>query len=311
VSLVRRIFAPLTVALVAAAIPTTAHAAVAHTVQPGETLWSIAAANNLTNRALAAYNHLDPEGNVVLGSTVMVPTEAEAASAMAAAGMLPAPAASASTATTAAAPPALGAYTVRFGDTLSGLAGTAGVSPAAIAAMNGLDPSGLLLAGTVLKLPSGSPTPVRSAEPAPAPVVPAANPQPTSTVLDSGTIRSIAAEHGVPPALAAAIGWQESGFNNAMVSAANARGIMQLMPGTWSWVQQNLAPRALDPASAIDNVHAGVLYLGNLLRATGGDQAAAIAAYYQGLGSVQSRGVFDDTRRYVANVQALEGRFGP
>ena len=68
-----------------------------------------------------------------------------------------------------------------------------------------------------------------------------------------------------------------------MVSSANARGVMQVMPGTWSYVQDNLADRALDPNSATDNVHAGVLYLKRLLNDTGGDESAAIAGYYQGL----------------------------
>ena len=90
-----------------------------------------------------------------------------------------------------------------------------------------------------------------------------------------------------------------------MVSSANARGVMQVMPGTWSYVQDNLADRALDPNSATDNVHAGVLYLKRLLDDTGGDESAAIAGYYQGLASVRSRGMYDDTQQYVANVQAL------
>ena len=55
----------------------------------------------------------------------------------------------------------------------------------------------------------------------------------------------------------------------------------------------------LDTGSATDNVHAGVLYLQHLLQQTGGDESAAIAGYYQGLGSVQSRGLFDDTQKYV------------
>ena len=82
------------------------------------------------------------------------------------------------------------------------------------------------------------------------------------------------------------------------------------MPGTWDWVQDNLTDEKLDPASAHDNVHAGVLYLRQLLDETGGDEDAAIAGYYQGLGSVRSRGLYDDTKRYVANVQALRSRFG-
>jgi hypothetical protein len=36
----------------------------------------------------------------------------------------------------------------------------------------------------------------------------------------------------------------------------------------------------------------------------------AVAGYYQGLGSVRSRGLYDDTRRYVDNVLALQHRFG-
>jgi soluble lytic murein transglycosylase-like protein len=95
-----------------------------------------------------------------------------------------------------------------------------------------------------------------------------------------------------------------------MVSGANARGVMQVTPGTWQYVEQNLAGRALDPNSAMDNTTAGVLYLKHLLAQTGGDENTAIAGYYQGIGSVESRGMFDDTQRYVQDVQALRSRFG-
>jgi N-acetylmuramoyl-L-alanine amidase len=180
-----------------------------------------------------------------------------------------------------------------------------------MAAANGLDASRPLLTGTVLKLPAGAPTPPRASEPLPAKrVVPAAGPEPTPTRLGAADIQSVAAQHGVPPSLAAAIAWQESGFNNGMVSSANARGVMQVMPGTWNYVEQNLAGRKLDTNSATDNVHAGVLYLKHLLDETGGDESTAIAGYYQGLGAVRSRGLFDDTKQYVANVQALRPRFG-
>ena len=140
--------------------------------------------------------------------------------------------------------------------------------------------------------------------------MPAAGPEPTSTRLGAADIQSVASQHGVSPSLAAAIAWQESGFNNGMVSSANARGVMQVMPGTWDYVESNLAGRKLDTGSATDNVHAGVLYLKHLLEQTGGDESTAIAGYYQGLGSVRSRGLFDDTQQYVANVQALRSRFG-
>src|SRR3954452_17871015 len=115
-----------------------------------------------------------------------------------------------------------------------------------MAAGHGRDPSGTLLIGTVLKLPSGRPAPARASEPLPSQrVVPAAGPQPTPTRVGAGDIQSVAAQYGVSPSLASAIAWQESGFNNAMVSSANARGVMQVMPGTWDYVE-NLAGRQLD-----------------------------------------------------------------
>jgi soluble lytic murein transglycosylase-like protein len=292
-----------------------AQAALPHVVQPGETLWSIAAANNLTTRTVAAYNGLSQDAHVILGSTIVVPTTVEGYAALQRAGLVATPeappAAPTAAAPSGAAPAPQGAYTVRVGDTLSGLAAQAGVSASAMAAMNGLSLAGPLLAGTVIKLPSGAPTPAGAAQPEPAAhVVPAADPAPTPARVGAADVQQVAATHGVSPSLAAAIAWQESGFNNAMVSAANARGVMQVMPGTWDWVQQNLASRPLDPGSAVDNVHAGVLYLKQLLNESGGDEATAIAGYYQGLGSVRSRGLFDDTQQYVNNVQALRGRFG-
>jgi soluble lytic murein transglycosylase-like protein len=310
-------------AFFAAVLAAPAGAAVGHVVQPGETLWSIAAANNLTTRTVAAYNGLSENSHVILGSTIQVPTTTEGYAALQAAGLVPSSGTStsstasgtggttAATAPASAAPPPQGSYTVRPGDTLSGLAASSGVSTSAIAAMNGLDPAGLLLAGTVIKLPAGAPAPPRASAPAPAQtVVPQAPPEPSPTRLGAGDIQSVASQQGVSPSLAAAIAWQESGFNNAMVSSANARGVMQVMPGTWTWVQQHLAGGHLDPSSATDNTRAGVLYLKHLLQQTGGDENSAIAAYYQGLGSVRSRGLYDDTRRYVANVQALRSRFG-
>jgi soluble lytic murein transglycosylase-like protein len=85
---------------------------------------------------------------------------------------------------------------------------------------------------------------------------------------------------------------------------------MQVLPGTWTWVEQNLSQQALDPNSAIDNVRAGSLYLGQLLRDAGGDQSLAAAYYYQGEASVRAAGMLPETQRYVANVMALKARFG-
>jgi soluble lytic murein transglycosylase-like protein len=75
-------------------------------------------------------------------------------------------------------------------------------------------------------------------------------------------------------------------------------------------VQRNLASRQLDPNSPTDNVHAGTLYLGQLLKETGGDPVTAAAGYYQGLASVREIGMLPETERYVENVMALRSRFG-
>jgi LysM repeat protein len=267
-------------------------------VQPGETLSGIAVANGLSTAALAAANGLSPTSFVLAGSRLRIPASGAPTEATGSGGAAPAP---------------MGGYTVRPGDTLSGLAARSRVPLAQMAYMNGLKPDALLVAGTPLKLPTGSPV-ARTAAPATTPspaAVPSASPAPSPGRVTGAQVSQIAAEHGVPGSLAAAIGWQESGFNNAMVSSANARGVMQVMPGTWDWVQANLSRnRRLDPGSAADNVRAGSLYLGQLLRETKGDPALAAAGYYQGLASVRRIGMLPETRRYVANVLALRSRFG-
>jgi soluble lytic murein transglycosylase-like protein len=279
-----------------------APARVAHTVQPGETLWSIAAASNFTTRALAAANGLGENAAVVAGQTIHVPSVPEAAAALEGAGV--------------SAPRPQGAYTVRRGDTLSGIAARSGISTSQLAWMNGLSPTAYVLEGMPLKLPTGAPpaqaqAQVQPAPPAPEPaVVPAAAPQASPGRVTPTEIGQVAVAHGVPAPLATAVAWQESGFNNGVVSAANARGVMQVLPGTWHWVETSLAHRRLDATSPLDNVHAGVMYLGQLLRDADGDVATAVASYYQGASSVRRSGMFRDTRRYVDNVTALRSRFG-
>jgi soluble lytic murein transglycosylase-like protein len=266
-------------------------------VQWGDTLSGLAARNGLSLSSLAAFNGLDPARPLLAGSSLRLPSGGSAVAATPAA----APA--------AGAPEPIGAYKVRPGDTLSDLAARSRVPMAQMAFMNGLDPKKPLLAGTLLKLPTGA----QLAPTTPAPqrtIVSAAPPAAAPGRLTASQIGSIAAQHGAPGSLATAIAWQESGFNNAMLSSANARGVMQILPGTWEWVQSNLAQSPLDPSSPADNVRAGSLYLAQLLRDTGGDARMAAAAYYQGLSSVRRIGMLPETRQYVDNVMALRARFG-
>lgn len=131
---------------------TPATAGVPHTVEPGETLWSIAAASNLTTRALAAANGLPETAQVVVGETVTIPSESEAAVALGLGGgrVVTGPSIS------AGGPPPSGAYTVRPGDTLTGIAARSGVTAGQVAFMNGLAPDARVSIGTVLKLPAGA-----------------------------------------------------------------------------------------------------------------------------------------------------------
>lgn len=212
------------------------------------------------------------------------------------------------------APRPIGAYTVRPGDTLSAPAARSGVRVEQMAQMNGLRADALLVGGKQLRLPTGSPVLAAAGATSPSPVpvgaAPPAAPNPAPGRVSAAEVAAIAGRHGVPGSLAAAIAWQESGLNNAMVSGADARGVMQIMPGTWAWVQSNLAGRRLNPDSPQDNVHAGSMYLGQLLRDTGGDLVLAAAGYHRGLSSVRRRGMFAETRRYVDDVMALRSRFG-
>jgi LysM repeat protein len=65
-----------------------AGAAAVHIVRPGETLWSIAAANHFTTRTIAAFNGLSEDSQVNSGEAVQIPTEAEGATALADSGLL-------------------------------------------------------------------------------------------------------------------------------------------------------------------------------------------------------------------------------
>jgi LysM repeat protein len=266
-------------------------------VRLGDSLSAIAAEHRVSLAQLAAANGLSPQGVLLAGTSLRLPDGTAPTTTTAPA------------VTTASGTTARGGHFVVPGDTLTGIAAANGITPASLAAANGLAPNAFVIAGTRLRIPAGAPAasvPMTSAAPTatgtPAPVA-------SGGRLTAGQIGSIAGQNGAPASLATAIAWQESGFNNAMVSVANARGIMQVIPATWDYVQRNLGAGRLDPASPADNVRAGSLLLAHLIRNTG-DPATAVAAYYQGLGSVRRIGMLPETRRYVANVMALRSRFG-
>jgi soluble lytic murein transglycosylase-like protein len=307
----------------------------------------VAAADGLTVEQLAAANGLPQESGLIAGSTVMIPPQgANAAGPEGGTGAATAtaaePAQSAATdgdadsddgavgqespTTTASSAVAnTGSYVVQPGDTLSAIAERAGTSVADLAATNGIDPNGTLLSGSVLKMsgssaeapqagaPQGQLTPASSSQPVgeTAQGSSGAPPYPTAETVSPSEVGSIAAENGVSPSLAQAVAYQESGFNNSLTSSADARGVMQILPGTWNWINENLAGSTpLSPASAASNVRGGVLLLHSLLESTNGNPAQAAAGYFQGLPSVQQNGEFPETQQYVGNVLALKEQFG-
>ena len=119
-------------------------------------------------------------------------------------------------------------------------------------------------------------------------------------------IERTARRHGVDPQLALAVSWQEAGWQQHHVSYADAVGAMQVIPSTGEWMSGVLG-RDLDLLDVHDNVTAGVVLLKVLTDAA--PQRQSIAGYYQGLAGVRRHGMYDDTVRYVANVRYLKRRF--
>lgn len=196
-------------------------------------------------------------------------------------------------------------YTVEAGDTLSELASRFDVALDSLVEANGLADPDRLIAGTTLDVPgsqhSGATDPDAGDGDPPVGAVARA---------DVGRLlERTATTHGWSPAFVKAVAWQESGWQQDVVSADGAVGIMQVVPGTADFVSARLAGRALNLHNPRDNVLAGVLFLDYLYDLTGGDAQATLAGYYQGLASVRDHGRFPSTQRYIANVLALRERF--
>lgn len=273
-----------------------------HLIAPGETLSGIAARYGTTVAAVAEANGLTAPYLIVAGETLTIPAGGYADAGY----MSPAGAGTTSDPEPgpepeATAPAGAGGHIVAPGETLSRIAADHGTTVAALAAANGIADPDLIPAGRVLTIVPGGDGAAASGAAATARTAPA-----DASVGDLITERALA--HGVDPALARAVAWQESGWNQAITSEAGATGVMQLMPGTAEWLGDAVLGRPVDRHDLPDNVDAGVAYLAWLERATGGDLATTIAAYYQGLAGVRERGWYDDTRDYVDDVLALRDR---
>ncbi|WP_158306111.1 LysM peptidoglycan-binding domain-containing protein [Janibacter sp. HTCC2649] len=291
----------------AKAAPRTTRTSAIHTVTAGETLYGIAARYRTTMPAIAKANGISPKSFIYPGQQLRLTGSAHAAATS--------PAAKAST--KAKAPQT--AYRVKSGDTLLGVAAKFGRTVSSVVKANGLRGT-VIYTGQRLVIPA---TAARKAAPAansfagrtyPAKVV--ANAARNRAILadrkvptrsqTKALITATARRHGVDPKLALAISMQESGWNQRQVSVANAVGMMQVIPSGGEWAS-SLVGRKLDLLNPQDNATAGVVMLRALTRSAASEDIA-IAGYYQGLSSVKKRGMYSDTKTYVATVKALKGR---
>ncbi len=195
-------------------------------------------------------------------------------------------------------PPAVATYTVRAGDSFYSIAASLGISPLVLAAGNRLKLTAIIVPGQKLSLPAGA---TAKSGPPSAGVGGAVTPDAVKAALDRWS-----AAYGVDPKLARATAWMESGFRPDVVSSVGAVGVMQLLPPTWKWIDEALL-RTTTPRTYDGNVRVGVRYLRWLLDEFDGDVRLALAGYYQGAQAVRDRGLFEDTKKYVAIILKLYG----
>ena len=196
------------------------------------------------------------------------------------------------------------AYTVRSGDTLSGIARRFGVGVSDLVSANGIADPNHIRIGQSLRVPDRQ---AALQGPSRYPLRLRQSPGRLGLVPH---FRHWAAANRIPADLLMAVTWLESGWQNGRVSSVGAIGIGQLMPGTVEFIRQELiGVPTLDPRVPADNIRMSARYLRWLLARYAGDTDAALAAYYQGPGSLARHGVYPGTVTYVAGVRALRPRF--
>lgn len=217
-------------------------------------------------------------------------------------------------------------YRVQRGENLTVIAARHHVSLAALIKANGIANPNRVLSGSVLRIPQHA-TPHKVATPTKKQPRKAKKKTPRASGGSARTRASRAAlakrsvpsrtqtkamiertarKYGVNPRLALGVSWQESGWNQRVVSPVNAIGTMQVLPQSGDWAS-GMVGRKLDLIDTQDNITAGVAILRYLTsNATNLDQA--IGGYYQGLAGVKQHGPYAETKHYVRNVKALMER---
>jgi peptidoglycan hydrolase-like protein with peptidoglycan-binding domain len=140
------------------------------------------------------------------------------------------------------------------------------------------------------------------------PAKPAAAPQePTTKAGVRSLLDQWSTYYGVDLHLVRGLAWQESGYQQSVVSKQGAVGVMQITPETWAYVETFVVGHRVSDGVE-GNVQIGVAYLHYLLQMFGGNTPKAVAAYYQGPASVSVYGISDASQVYVNDVLALAQR---
>jgi len=222
-------------------------------------------------------------------------------------------------------------YLVRPGDTLWSIAQRDGITVAQLAAANDMSPGDLLLAGRTLVVPNAS-GPGDEATATAAGDGAVAGPTgslawacnagvygplgilPAQLAANGGeqlipVFDHWAAYYGVSPALVEAIAWQESGWQQGVVSGDGAVGVGQLLPATARFVSEDLIGQPLDIYSVDDNIRMEVRFVAYLAAQEDGNLCRTIAAYYEGPANLAAYGVLHQSIQYIADVEAIIPRF--
>ena len=296
-----RVYAGQTLRLGIAPTPATpaptAAAPGAHVVGRGENLTTIARHYGVTVAAIVAANGISNPSRIFGGQQLIIPGSAPAPETA------PAAVAPATPAPTAAAP---GAHVVGRGENLTAIARHYGVTVAAIVAANGISNASRIFGGQQLIIPGSAPAPAPTTAPMP--------PAMAVAVSSRDAVRQViveqAARYGVPVPFALAVAWQESGWQQGVVSRAGAIGVMQLIPATAAWVGESMLGMPVNINDQRDNVRAGVRLLAHYLARYAGNRDLVLAAYYQGQTAADRHGVYNVSRPYIASILLLERLFG-
>lgn len=118
-------------------------------------------------------------------------------------------------------------------------------------------------------------------------------------VSTQASLRRAARRQKIPAGFLSSLAKAESGSRRHSISRAGAMGVMQIVPGTATYLGLE------DPFDVAANIDAGARYVGQLWRRYQGDRTRVAAAYNAGPGNVPRGGslrLSGETKHYVAKV---------